>query len=305
MNRLTALLYRSIEPDTVLQPSPSEETRWDYANGGRHRPWTADVFLEYSQARDRVHDKKRRSQSYTRRPENRRQVLPIKIGNQTYLACPDSGSGKNMTNPAFVAEKKLKMREGPKDNKPFELGSGKVLGLDWRNPVTAAVEPVPIDIGTLPVNLEQHNRKIQPETPIEAGDRVGIVFHVLPGLPADVVFGRDLLETTDAFNLCPDLTSTTGSSNNILSDEFNILIYLGPVSRFFSIFRRDRRSTQLVDPEAEHERGKHSESRRRYQMDMEIESLSEAVQDAARREEEEMKGGWAAKHVACVYCTPV
>ncbi|XMA18866.1 hypothetical protein WAI453_011657 [Rhynchosporium graminicola] len=198
MNRLTALLYRSIEPDTVLQPSPSEETRWDYANGGRHRPWTADVFLEYSQARDRVHDKKRRSQSYTRRPENRRQVLPIKIGNQTYLACPDSGSGKNMTSPAFVAEKKLKMREGPKDNKPFELGSGKVV---W-------------SIGKvfIPVNIPGCllRRKKQP-------------FYVLRNCPVPLVTGMPFLEEIEVLT----------KNQNLLKDcppeisEISTLLWIG------------------------------------------------------------------------------
>jgi len=38
-------------------------------------------------------------------------------------------------------------------------------------------------------------------------EEFGAIFHVLNGLPSDLIFGRDLLDETDAFNKYPELLS--------------------------------------------------------------------------------------------------
>jgi uncharacterized Zn-finger protein len=58
-------------------------------------------------------------------PSNRRKVLRVLIKNKEHLACPDSGSEKNIMSETFAKEQNLEVRRRPKDLKRFELGSGK------------------------------------------------------------------------------------------------------------------------------------------------------------------------------------
>lgn len=55
-------------------------------------------------------------------------------------------------------------------------------------------------------------------------------FHILPGLPSDVIFGEEFLDRIDAFNTCSELKDTEDPYQHSL----NILINLGPIQAFLS-----------------------------------------------------------------------
>ncbi|KAH8803453.1 hypothetical protein F5884DRAFT_507900 [Xylogone sp. PMI_703] len=84
------------------------------------------------QNRDTYRDKNGPSSSTKNRrsralPENRRKVLRILLQNKSQLACPDSGSEKNIMSEAFAKSNHLRITRKSRDIKPFELGSGKTV----------------------------------------------------------------------------------------------------------------------------------------------------------------------------------
>ncbi|KUJ13201.1 uncharacterized protein LY89DRAFT_154980 [Mollisia scopiformis] len=57
--------------------------------------------------------------------ENTRKILRILICNKEQIACPDSGSEKNIMSEAFALENGFEITRKVTDIKPFELGNGK------------------------------------------------------------------------------------------------------------------------------------------------------------------------------------
>jgi hypothetical protein len=61
-------------------------------------------------------------------------------------------------------------------------------------------------------------------------DSFDMDFHVLDGLPSDVIFGEEFLEQVDAFNTCSEVMDTEDPYMHGL----NTLINMGPIQAFFS-----------------------------------------------------------------------
>ena len=59
--------------------------------------------------------------------ENRRKVLRVRINDQDHLACPDSGSEKNIISKACAIEHGFRIRRRAKDIKRFEVGNGDIV----------------------------------------------------------------------------------------------------------------------------------------------------------------------------------
>ncbi|KAH6714408.1 hypothetical protein BKA61DRAFT_655910 [Leptodontidium sp. MPI-SDFR-AT-0119] len=378
---------------------------------------------------------------YRTPPENRRKVLRVLIKNKPHLACPDSGSAKNIMSEALANECNLKIRRSPKNIKQFELGNGKcisslgrvcvpvelmgnTLGRKKRWFYVFSVCPVPLVLGMpfleeteiltknrnmlescpaklrnissllwigssrnsnsprnrMKCSLDGHvldaiadtgsdlnlmslkcakregfqidrrreaRRRIQvgdgtetetigqvyvhnlsldwrkastPDIPVDTDNTprdatpktdedpaaFGAIFHVLPGLPCDVIFGRDLLEQTNAFNLCPDLLSTR-SADKDNPFELNVLINLGPVSIALRVLWRRRQSpTANPDPKDIHDNARHAEMFRRSKKEEEIGLLPVEQQHLARATERMKIRDWDTHHGRrCMYCNPV
>lgn len=375
-----------------------------------------------------------------RPPPNRRKVLRVLIKNKTHLACPDSGSAKNIMSEALANECNLKIRRSPKDIRQFELGNGKCISSVGRVRVPVelmgntlgrkkrwfyifSVCPAPLVLGMplleeaeiltknrnmlescpaelsnissllwigssrdnssprnrIKCSLDGHEldaiadtgsdlnlmslkcakregfqidrrrearrrvkvgdgtetetigqvyvyslgldwrKAITPDVPANSDNTTpdgspqadedpatfGAVFHVLPGLPCNVIFGRDLLEQTDAFNLCPDLLSTRSAAKDNLF-ELNVLISLGPVSITLPIPRRLKHSPVAnQDPKEIHDDAHHAEIYRRSKKEEEIALLPEEQQHLARATERRKIRDWDARHGRCIYCNSV
>ncbi|OBT55098.1 hypothetical protein VE04_03568 [Pseudogymnoascus sp. 24MN13] len=59
--------------------------------------------------------------------ENRRKVLRVRVNGQDHLACPDSGSEKNIISKACAVEHGFRIRRKTKDIKRFEVGNGEIV----------------------------------------------------------------------------------------------------------------------------------------------------------------------------------
>jgi hypothetical protein len=362
--------------------------------------------------------------------ENTRKVLRIRINNTEHLACPDSGSWKNIMSEAFAEENNLVIRQRPKDLKQFELGNGKdawsmgrvripvellrntvgrkkrwfyvfptcpvplILGMPFLRETEVLtknrymLESCPVELGSISsllwigsprnrmkcsldgreleaiadtgsdLNLmslrctkregfhidrrreartriqagngtetetigqvyvynlsldwrkaetessEDLSAKASPITNIDSSDpgkqqleppsAFGAIFHVLPSLPCDVIFSRDLLDQTDAFSLCPDLLSTRPADKNN-PFELKILISLGRLSDLIPTSRRRQRSADA----------RHAEMFRRSKREGEIALLTGRQQVKANVMERKKIMDWDAIHRTCVYCNHV
>lgn len=364
-------------------------------------------------------------------PENRRKVLRVLLQNKEQIACPDSGSEKNIMSETFANQNNLPISRTGRDIKQFELGSGKIIRSMGR--VSASVEllgstlgrkrrwfyifptcPVPLILGmaflaeaeiltknrhmleNCPSELsnissllwigsprnrcsprnrmkccldgrnlvgiadtgsdlnfmslhcakregfyidtrEEARRCVQlgdgteaetigqvyvsnlslnwrepsteptpesnptPEDPTSAEpssqqkESFSTVFHVLPGLPYDVILGRDLLYEMDAFNHCPDLLCTQTSRKSHLF-ELNILI---------SRRKKKLLAVALPDPKEVHDDERHMEILRRSNRDDEIARMPSDEQEAARSKEVVKSREWDCRHTACIYCCQV
>jgi len=412
--------HGDLKPKNILYFNPNllRESRSEY-----HNPLTSRQLCELLETR------------YRPPPKNRRKVLRVLIKNKTHLACPDSGSAKNIMSEALASECNLKIHRSPKDIKQFELGNGKCISSVGRARVPIgligntlgrkkrwfyifSVCPVPLVLGMpfleetqiltknrnmlescpadwsnissllwigssrnnnsprnrMKCSLDGHeleaiadtgsdlnlmslkcakregfqiDRRREARRRIQVGDGTetetigqvyvynlgldwrkaptpdisldvddaspladenpatfGGIFHVLPGLPCDVIFGRDLLELTDAFILCPDLLSSrlTDKDNPF---ELNVLISLGPVSTFLSIARRRRHSPMTnPDPKEIHDDARHAEMFRRSKREEEIALLPIGQQNVARARERRKMRDWDTLHATCIYCNP-
>jgi hypothetical protein len=130
------------------------------------------------------------------------------------------------------------------------------------------------------------------------------VFHVLPGLPCDVIFGRDLLDQLDAFNRCPDLMSSSSGK----SDHFELkdLISLGRLaSKLRGSKHKQESNTPLPNTKEAHDAERHSELFRRSQKKEEIALMPAGQQDQARAKEQRRERQWDTAHATCVHCLPV
>jgi hypothetical protein len=59
--------------------------------------------------------------------KNGRKVLRIVLKGVEHLACPDSGSDRNIISQEFAEEHKIRVRRGKNDKKLFELGNGAYI----------------------------------------------------------------------------------------------------------------------------------------------------------------------------------
>ncbi|KFY00290.1 hypothetical protein O988_03394 [Pseudogymnoascus sp. VKM F-3808] len=76
--------------------------------------------------------------------ENRRKVLRVQIQDKYHLACPDSGSAKNIMSKACAIENRFRIRQKAKDKRPFELGNGDIVWSIGRVLETVALPGSPL-----------------------------------------------------------------------------------------------------------------------------------------------------------------
>ena len=131
-------------------------------------------------------------------------------------------------------------------------------------------------------------------------DTFGAIFHVLPGLPCDVIFGHDLLDHTDAFILCPN-TSTAHPRTDDTWFVQKVSISLGPVSINFPFPRKRRHSRlDIPNPKEIHDDDRHAEMFRRTRSEEETVLLEARYRDTARAMKRRKAREWDVLHTNCI-----
>ncbi|KFY14265.1 hypothetical protein V492_02727 [Pseudogymnoascus sp. VKM F-4246] len=108
----------------------------------------------------------------TKPRENRRKVLRIRINGEDHLACPDSGSEKNIISKACAIEHGFRIRRKVRDRKRFEVGNGDIV---WS--IGRVLETVDL-----------------PDSPLWKKKRW---FYVLEDCPVPVVMGMNFLREAE------------------------------------------------------------------------------------------------------------
>jgi hypothetical protein len=241
-----------------------------------------------------------------------RQRMKCSLDGQDLLAVADTGSDLNLMSlkcakrGGFHIDRRRECRRRVRVGDGSEAETiGQVyvsnLGLDWRSPETHSPESPGLSnlsLGPSDPNLSTSTASISANTESES---FGAVFHVLPGLPCDVIFGRDLLEITNAFSLCPELSEAQHLENDN-PFELNVLISLGPISLAYPIPRRKRRAAVVESARERHDNERHAEMYRRSQKDDEIALLPMHEQERAKTLERRRALAWDKLHINCVHC---
>jgi hypothetical protein len=126
-------------------------------------------------------------------------------------------------------------------------------------------------------------------------DSFEMSFHVLPGLPCDVIFGEAFLEQMDAFNTC-DIVCL---DENVIHS-LNTLINLGPLQAFFT---RKRSSNPDNTAQQEHDQAIEAEIYRWNKANRALAKMKDEARAATASEVEENKRrAFDAGHLRCKHC---
>jgi hypothetical protein len=133
---------------------------------------------------------------------------------------------------------------------------------------------------------------------VEVGlfDSFQMSFHVLPGLPCDVIFGEEFLEQMDAFNTCSEILD----SEDPCLHSLKTLINLGPIQTFLSSKWTPRpgdTDQQKHDYEIEREIYRRNKVNRAISRMLDEHQISVASKAGAAKQKEFDRG-----HENCVYC---
>jgi hypothetical protein len=127
-------------------------------------------------------------------------------------------------------------------------------------------------------------------------DPFAMEFHILPGLPSDVIFGEELLDRIDAFNTCAELMDTEDPHQHSL----NTLINLGPIQAFMS---RTWTPAAGGTAQQEHDHKIEAEIYRRNKARRVISRIvSQDQVEAARATEEAKILAFDTGHIGCAQC---
>ncbi|RFU30696.1 hypothetical protein B7463_g5670, partial [Scytalidium lignicola] len=243
-------------------------------------------------------------------PRNR---MNYSLGEHYLVAVADTGSDLNLMSLDCAKREGFDIDTRPEVRRRVQVGDGTEvetigrvyiynLQFDRRKPEShfpeAAVQAasVPFPAST----PDASNALFQTST----DNQEIIILDVIEGLPSDVVFGRDLLEATDAFNHCPDLfSSSRGNKHNAY--EFNVFIDCGPLFPRPRFLRRRQEEAIAPETKEQHDDKKWAEFCRRTQEEDRIASLPQNEQAGAREIEQGRTRAWNELHVNCDHCNQV
>lgn len=246
-----------------------------------------------------------------------RTQIRCSLDGQRSVATADTGSDLNLMSLDYAKRSGYWIDDRPEVRRRLQFGDGSVaetmgqvyvssFSLDWRSP-SSTLETA--EANSVPGENPQNDDK----------DDVGIVqvwrqviFHVLPGLPCDILLGRPLLEAADAFNrpgvqlLSSDRKFRDGKNTSCL----NIIIEKDSSKWFANPFRRRKRAPppatnrgQMIQGESSHHDMRHAHWYSVAQMKVEIESLTGRAKRRKLDELATLERNWEMLHKGCAFCT--
>ena len=244
------------------------------------------------------------------------------IDGRELVAIADTGSDLNLMSLKCATREGFHIDRRREARRRIRVGDGtetetigqvhvSALSLDWRRKVTISSESefdlppsLPEAYNALPTNLQHTPAR-------DAATSTPAIFHILPGLPCDVILSRDFLNETDAFDLYPNRVSQTTlpEEQDIFMDKkafvFNIFINLGPVAAFFCRRKASSLPRHLHSHSQEdHDNSHHAEMHRRLKARDRIATLPDGVKAVAEEMERRKIAWYNSSHSTCLHCRP-
>ncbi|KAK9780543.1 hypothetical protein SCAR479_02658 [Seiridium cardinale] len=242
-----------------------------------------------------------------------RNRLQCSLDSHKAIAVADTGSDVNLMSLEYAKREGYQIDRRREFRRRLQFGDGSQadtvgqvyvhnLTLDWRGSETRPVPMAP-PLADMDANAPSFGQGTNEES---GSAQLSAVFFILPGLPCDIIFGRDLLETTDAFNLCPDLKSREETRRDILG-ELNIIIDRGRIAWFLrSLLKKPDSAAAAVQSDIErHDSERHAYWYRMSQLEEEIERSTGLIMEQRRAVKEKMLREWETNHVNCQFCVQV
>lgn len=238
-----------------------------------------------------------------------RRRMGCSLDGRFLVATADTGSDLNLMSQACAYREGFHVDTRREGRVSLQVADGTIIktrgivyvaniSLDWRmeetSPKIDGFEVVPPDIDQPEPNSELE----------QIGQGTGEIFHVVAGLPSDIVLGGRFLDKTDAFNTCADLFSDHSTATKGYH-ELNILSFQGAIAHKFSkMTSRPLDQHTLKTHRDAHDNDYHAESYRRSKEKQRIKSLEGRARDAAQRIEEVHIQRFDERHKRCFYCSP-
>lgn len=122
-------------------------------------------------------------------------------------------------------------------------------------------------------------------------------FHVLAGLPCEVIFSEEFVEQMDLFDIFPDLID----SEDVDLYTLNTLVNLGPLQ---ALLNRKWRKKESLSAQQEHDSVVEAETYRRNKANRKISKMEDAMlRLAALEAEENRRTEFDRRHQSCAHCT--
>ncbi|KAL3418102.1 hypothetical protein PVAG01_09817 [Phlyctema vagabunda] len=237
-----------------------------------------------------------------------RKRLKCTIDGRQLVAAADTGSDLNFISSECAKREGFHIDRRREARRRIRVGDGNHtetigqvyiynISLDWRTPETTALQPT--------TSMDSESSIPAPEDGLQENTVfVQAVFHVLPGLPCDVILGRHFLLISDAFNLCSSIWKRQTALYKEETLEFNVMIDLGPVQILWNKIRGRKRDSRATNKslQARHDEHFHAEMYRRSKARDAMLSLPFDERDAAQVEEDLRKEGYKARNATCSYC---
>lgn len=128
-------------------------------------------------------------------------------------------------------------------------------------------------------------------------DTFAMDFHILPGLPCEVIFSEEFLDQMDAFNTCSEIMDT----EDPYSYGLNTLIYLGPIQAFLTRkwrLKNGDTAQQVHDDTVEAERYRRNQAKKAISTMVDEEEKTRAGEEELARSR-----AFDRRHERCRYCT--
>ncbi|KAK8135397.1 hypothetical protein PG984_003337 [Apiospora sp. TS-2023a] len=242
-----------------------------------------------------------------------RNQIRCSLDGRRAVATADTGSDLNLMSLDYARRSGYWIDDRPEVRRRLQFGDGSVaetmgqvyvnsFSLDWRSP-SSTLETAEDD----PVLGEKSQNDDKDGTDITYVWRQ-VVFHVLPGLPCDLLLGRPLLEATDAFNqqgiqlLSSDHTFRDGKNISCL----NVIIDMGKFAKLFKGWKRApppaTNMGQTILRESAHHDLRHAHWYTVMQMKAEIRSLTGLAKRRKQDELATLERNWEMVHRVCPFC---
>jgi len=238
--------------------------------------------------------------------------MSVRLDGRLMKAIADTGSDLNLMSLTCAEREGFRIDRSFDARQLLQVANGtvietvgsvyvKTLSLDWRQPATDLPE-LETDIIFDDIQTASHD--------VEPRELSGEIFHVVDGLPCDLILGESFLFKNDAFNTA---TETIDQDIFITADapyKLKVYLHLGAIQSAFCRIGKRKRTGKPPDSTAisnlaqdDHLKAVIAEQHRRSKIRRAIEEMEDGVdKETVQVREDAVVANYEAEHTGCLLC---